>query len=133
MFVSFSPCGIYFDTIRESLHTPCRNQFSHSGPPVAVVTSPWLWVTQKGYRGLVKAHPHTNIDTCSEKCFANDGNYGTCPLVKVPSSSFNSVCFRLRLALAAYKHSSVLSDCSLQTIIVSDLELKIKFTNVLCG
>lgn len=91
MFVSFSPCGIYFDTIRESLHTPCRNQFSHSGPPLAVVTSPWLWVTRKGYRGPVKAHPHTHTDTCLEKYFANDENYRTCPLVKVPSSSFNCV------------------------------------------
>lgn len=43
--VRLSPCGIYFDSIRGSLHTPCRNQFSHSGPPVATATRAWCWVT----------------------------------------------------------------------------------------
>ena len=61
-----SSCGIYFDTIRGSLHTPCRNQFSHSGPPVAIATSPWCWVTWKGYRGdswCMHARTHARMHT----------------------------------------------------------------------
>lgn len=88
VFVSLSPRGIYFDTIRESLHTPRRKRFSRSGPPMAAVTGPWLWVTWKGLQG---AGARTPTDTRSEKCLANDENCPTCPLVKVPSSWLNCV------------------------------------------
>lgn len=66
----------YFDSIRGSLHTPCRNLFSHSGPPVAVATSPWCWMTWKGYGGTTDVCAHTcTRGTRSEKYFANAGNY----------------------------------------------------------
>lgn len=115
VFVSLSPRGIYFDTIRESLHTPRRKRFSRSGPPMAAVTGPWLWVTWKGLQG---AGARTPTDTRSEKCLANDENCPTCPLVKVPSSWLNCVRPWSHLALAGDKQALFLSDRALKTVVV---------------
>lgn len=95
IFVCVSPCGIYFDSIRGSLHTPCRNQFSHSGPPVATATRAWCWVTWKVLQGdswctRTYSPKRTCIHTGSERCFANAENYWICPLVNVASNSLNS-------------------------------------------
>lgn len=46
--------------------------------------------TYTNIRQQTHAHTQTLIDTSSENCFAIAGNYCTCPLVNVPSNSFNS-------------------------------------------
>lgn len=83
-----------------SLHTPYRNQFSHSRPPAATAASSQCWVAQESYGETADAHTLILAQTLAlRNILPLQGNDETCPLVNVPPNSLSETLSALQVVL----------------------------------